>query len=1007
MKRVRVFKALFLAVLVLAVGTLPCTYAFASWQENGNPLCTAANDQWAESITSDGAGGAITAWMDYRSGTNWDIYAQRVDASGCALWATNGSAVCTADSGQASVEITSDGAGGAIVTWGDRRRGQWDIYAQRVSASGLVMWADTSVAICELSGDQAVPQMISDGAGGAIITWEDSRSGSYDIYVQRVDASGNWMWTNSGVAVCTALRDQYVPKITSDGAGGAIITWVDRRNDCNDIYAQRVSASGTVLWTANGVAICTAPGGWVVYPEVTSYNIVSDGSNGAIITWVDCRNSSRDIYAQRVNASGTVMWVVNGVGICATAGTQTNPELTSDGSGGAIITWQDDRSGDYDVYAQRVNASGTRLWAANGVTICTASGDKYYPQLTSDGAGGAVITWLDGRNTGYDVYAQRVNASGVSSWAANGVGICLADSSQGLPQITSDGAAGAIIAWVDGRNTGYDVYAGHVPPACEFASWEEDGNPVSIATGDQWYQKISSDGSGGAIILWEDHRSGNDDLYAQRMDASGCPLWTANGVGVCTADSNQWGPQITSDGSGGAIMAWEDYRDANWDIYAQRIDALGTVNWGSNGLAISTLAFAQQRYPQICSDGAGGAIMVWQDNRSGISWDVFAQRVDALGNLKWVANGLSICTAAGDQLNPRLTSDGAGGAIITWQDHRSASWDLYAQRVDALGSMSWTGDGLAVCTADSNQTYPELTSDGAGGAIITWQDHRSPSWDLYAQRVDALGNVQWSTNGVAICTLAGNQWYQKISSDGAGGAIIVWQDDRSGIGDIYAQRVDALGSVKWTANGVAVSTAAGNQLNCRLTSDGSGGAIITWQDQRMGIYPDIYAQRVDALGSMLWAANGVGICTADSNQSYPELTSDGFAGAIITWEDHRNDNSYDVYAERITVAGTIDVPGTPAAVKVVTGLSQNAPNPFNPLTRIKFTVAVPGEVSLRIYDIAGRVLRTLVEGWREAGVYSEMWDGRGDDSSVLPSGVYFYSLRAGEAVVTHKMVLLK
>jgi hypothetical protein len=174
----------------------------------------------------------------------------------------------------------------------------------------------------------------------------------------------------------------------------------------------------------------------------------------------------------------------------------------------------------------------------------------------------------------------------------------------------------------------------------------------------------------------------------------------------------------------------------------------------------------------------------------------------------------------------------------------------------------------------------------------------------------------------------------------------------------------------------------------------------------MGTY-DIYAQRVNALGSMSWAANGVGICTADSNQSYPELTSDGFAGAIITWEDHRNDDSYDVYAERITVAGTIDVPGTPAAVKVVTGLSQNAPNPFNPLTRITFSVAVSGEVSLRIYDIAGRVLRTLVEGWREAGVYSEMWDGRGDDSSVLPSGVYFYSLRAGEAVVTHKMVLLK
>ena len=218
--------------------------------------------------------------------------------------------------------------------------------------------------------------------------------------------------------------------------------------------------------------------------------------------------------------------------------------------------------------------------------------------------------------------------------------------------------------------------------------------------------------------------------------------------------------------------------------------------------------------------------------------------------------------------------------------------------------------------------------------------------------------------------------------------------------------MNASGTKLWAANGVAICTAAGSQLNPQLTSDGSGGAIITWQDQRMGTY-DIYAQLLDASGNVKWASDGVAICEADSNQTYPELTSDGAGGAIITWEDHRNDDSYDIYAERITVAGTIDVPAAPAAVEVVTGLSQNAPNPFNPLTRITFSVAARGEVSLRIYDIAGRVLRTLVEGWREPGVYSEVWDGRGDDGSVLPSGVYFYSLKAGEVVATHKMVLLK
>jgi hypothetical protein len=299
-----------------------------------------------------------------------------------------------------------------------------------------------------------------------------------------------------------------------------------------------------------------------------------------------------------------------------------------------------------------------------------------------------------------------------------------------------------------------------------------------------------------------------------------------------------------------------------------------------------------------------------------------------------------------------------------------------------------------------------LTTDGAGGAIISWSDRRGGVYDIYGQRVDASGNVKSVSNGVGICTVTGNQTTHYITSDGSGGAIVVWQDDRSGMNDIYAERVDGSGAKLWAASGVAICTAPLDQLNPKLTSDGSGGAVITWQDGRMGTY-DIYAQRVDASGSVKWALDGVAICAADSNQTYPELTLDGAGGAIVTWQDHRNDNSYDIYAERITVAGTIDVPGTAAAVKVVTGLSQNAPNPFNPVTRITFSVAARGEVSLRIYDIAGRALRTLVQGWREPGVYSEVWDGRGDDGSVLPSGVYFYSLKAGEVVATHKMVLLR
>ncbi len=115
-----------------------------------------------------------------------------------------------------------------------------------------------------------------------------------------------------------------------------------------------------------------------------------------------------------------------------------------------------------------------------------------------------------------------------------------------------------------------------------------------------------------------------------------------------------------------------------------------------------------------------------------------------------------------------------------------------------------------ISTASGNQDFPTIVSDGSGGAIITWQDYRGGSNDVYAQRINASGVVQWTVDGVAISTITGSsQNSPTITSDGLGGAIITWTDTRSGNADIYAQRINASGVVQWTANGVAISTASG------------------------------------------------------------------------------------------------------------------------------------------------------------------------------------------------------
>ncbi|MCK4271327.1 hypothetical protein KAX22_01680, partial [bacterium] len=329
-------------------------------------------------------------------------------------------------------------------------------------------------------------------------------------------------------------------------------------------------------------------------------------------------------------------------------------------------------------------AHGYTLWTANGVSFCTATGNQHNIQMVGDDAGCVIITWEDERSGLGDIYAQRINADGDTLWTADGVPIC---------------------------NVEYN----------------------------QYYPQLVGDNSGGAIITWGDYRNGTDDnIYAQRVDANGDTLWPANGVAICTAIGNQESPQLVGDNSGGAIIAWADYRGGNWDIYSRRVHANGNPLWTFNGVAICT-AVANQHYLRLVGDNSGGAIIAWEDDRNGLS-DIYAQRVDANGNPLWTANGVVICTAANYQFDPQIVGDGSGGAIITWRDSRLgvSNYDIYAQRVDTDGNALWLGNGVAICTATDDQTNPQISTDGSGGAIITWRDSRLgvSNYDIYAQRVD-------------------------------------------------------------------------------------------------------------------------------------------------------------------------------------------------------------------------------------------------------------------------------
>ena len=88
-------------------------------------------------------------------------------------------------------------------------------------------------------------------------------------------------------------------------------------------------------------------------------------------------------------------------------------------------------------------------------------------------------------------------------------------------------------------------------------------------------------------------------------------------------------------------------------------------------------------------------------------------------------------------------------------------------------------------------------------------------------------------------------------------------------------------------------------------------------------------------------------------------------------------------------------------------LEPNYPNPVNSGTEIPFALALPAQVELTIYNVAGQKVRTLLHGTRGAGNHQVRWDGRGESGRELSSGVYLYRLRAGAGVQTRKLLLLR
>lgn len=445
-----------------------------------------------------------------------------------------------------------------------------------------------------------------------------------------------------------------------------------------------------------------------------------------------------------------------------------------------------------------------------------------------------------------------------------------------------------------------------------FSQWVSNttvNTPMCTEVNDQQEQRIISDGKGGAIVTWSDFRTDTAnkiaDVYIQRVKANGNMAWNNNGVAVCTNVADQKTPFICNDNVGGAIVCWQDLRNGNRDIYAQRFDSLGNALWAANGIPIVQKA-ASQTGIRIIEDGNNGFFVVWEDSING-SADIYAQKVNANGALQWANSGVAVCNSLGQQINPRLIRDIAGGIIVCWQDKRNgANYDIYSQRISPIGTAVWALNGVSVCSTINTQSNPKIEPDNAGGAYVVWQDKRNAlDFDIYCQRINASGTLLWPASGTVVCNETNSQSAVDATSEGiSNGIIITWKDGRNGFSNIYVQLVNGSGSNIWDANGYIISTPGREQVNPNIIGAGNQSAIITWQDSTLNGW-DVYAQKINTAGNQLWNVGGTVVSNATGNQTNAKNCSDGNGGSIFSFQDKRT-GTLDIYVSLLKSNGTFN-----------------------------------------------------------------------------------------------------
>ena len=570
--------------------------------------------------------------------------------------------------------------------------------------------------------------------------------------------------------------------------------------------------------------------------------------------------------------------------------------------------------------------------------------------------------------------------------------------------------------------------------------FKNEGRKISSLTGKKELPITSKFIGSSALVIWKDRTADvQGNLMVQRVFANGSLGWSDNGLQI-TDKQNITAYSISSDSAGNVFIVYGEKTNdpsAAYKIVLQKVSANGYLLFKMDGVTVHKSG-ARNSSISLMADEKGGAYLLWLENVNNKT-QVMAQHIDSVGKSVWGKQPVSVSMSNNSVLSYTSMLTKQNSIYLVWQA-KSKSKDILHQLINTKGRPQWGSGGRLVSQQKGDQLNPAIAvSDSA--FYLSWTNENNHDKDIYIQKFRLDGRPLWKENGIPVIATHGDQFGQKIFFDPKSGIFVSWIDKRvdSLKANIYGQRINKSGRLLWDSLGLPIAKYKNSEKSyLTLLSDYDNSSIIVFKDKR-GTNSEIYGQKVFSISSQLPQIVGLKTKLVRDSVSITWYNTDdagvsSFAvqklmegeegrqgkwitiatvpvnrNLVIPYEAFDKPFASGVQNYRIVIS---DREGNSSLSEVSqvnyfknTGnivLGQNSPNPFSDFTEISFYLPEPMRVSFEFYNSKLETVREISNQYFEAGENKIAFNAEN-----LPSGIYFYRLKAGEFVDVKKMVLAK